>query len=63
MQSLNVHNELRDRRPPLAFDADGFLLDPGTWNQQVARMIAEMDDIGPWARITGRSSTICGSTV
>jgi tRNA 2-thiouridine synthesizing protein E len=47
MQSVNVHDELRDRRPPLAFDADGFLLDPGTWNQQVARMIAEMDDIGP----------------
>lgn len=33
--------------PPLHFDEDGFLTDAQRWSKQVARMIAEMDGIGP----------------
>jgi tRNA 2-thiouridine synthesizing protein E len=47
MQTPNIQQGLHDHRPPLVFDADGFLVDPSTWSQQVARMLAEMDDIGP----------------
>ena len=47
MQTPNIQQGPRDHRPPLVFDADGFLVDPSTWSQQVARRLAEMDDIGP----------------
>lgn len=32
--------------PPLAFDEDGFLLDPHAWTKETSRLIAEMDGIG-----------------
>lgn len=33
--------------PALDFDEDGFLPDAQRWSKQTARMIAEMDGIGP----------------
>lgn len=33
--------------PPLDFDEDGFLTNAQRWSKQVARIIAEMDGIGP----------------
>ena len=31
----------------LAFDADGFLINPAQWNEQVAQAIAAVDGVGP----------------
>ncbi len=31
----------------VAFDRDGFLLEPGVWNEEVARRIAAADGLGP----------------
>jgi tRNA 2-thiouridine synthesizing protein E len=33
--------------PPLAFDQDGFLLNPGDWSKDISRQIAAMDGVGP----------------
>jgi tRNA 2-thiouridine synthesizing protein E len=33
--------------PPLHLDEDGFLLDPEAWTEETARLIAEMDGVGP----------------
>jgi TusE/DsrC/DsvC family sulfur relay protein len=46
MHIQNIQQEPRHHSPPLAFDEDGFLVDPSTWSQQTAFMIADMDDIG-----------------
>jgi tRNA 2-thiouridine synthesizing protein E len=35
------------RHPPVEFDEDGFLLDPRKWSRATARMLAELDGIGP----------------
>ena len=32
--------------PPIDLDEDGFLRDPRQWNMQVARMLADMCDVG-----------------
>ena len=32
--------------PPVDLDEDGFLRDPAHWSMQVARMLAEMYDVG-----------------
>ncbi len=31
----------------IAVDADGFLVDPGQWNEAVAERLAEADGVGP----------------
>jgi tRNA 2-thiouridine synthesizing protein E len=31
---------------PFFFDEDGFLFDPSTWTQELAREIARLDDLG-----------------
>jgi tRNA 2-thiouridine synthesizing protein E len=33
--------------PPVEFDEDGFILEPRRWTRQTARMLAELDGIGP----------------
>jgi TusE/DsrC/DsvC family sulfur relay protein len=35
------------RLQDLAFDGDGFLMDPTQWNEQVAQAIAAVDGVGP----------------
>ena len=47
MQTRDIQQAPHAHRPLLAFDADRFLLDPSVWSQQMARTIAEMDDMGP----------------
>ena len=47
MYEQEVQQDAADSKPALAFDEDGFLIDPSQWNKQAAKMIAAMDDIGP----------------
>jgi TusE/DsrC/DsvC family sulfur relay protein len=47
MHTPDIQQQPYEHRPLFAFDADGFLLDPNVWSQQMARMIAQMDDVGP----------------
>jgi tRNA 2-thiouridine synthesizing protein E len=47
MQEKSTLEDLKTGKPALDFDEDGFLRDPHSWNKQAARIIAEMDDIGP----------------
>ncbi len=47
MQEQQPRQETQAHKHALQLDQDGFLLDPHSWNKQMARMIAEMDEIGP----------------
>jgi len=47
MQAQNEHQEARPEKHHIDFDPDGFLVDPHAWNKQMARVIAERDELGP----------------
>jgi len=55
MSQTRANEQLHSRKSrPLPMDEDGFLIDPGLWNQGMARVIARLegvDSLGPdhWA--------------
>ena len=47
MQEQETQQESLPGTHNISLDQDGFLLDPHSWNKQMARIIAEHDEIGP----------------
>jgi len=47
MATKGLHQDKAPRHPPVEFDDDGFLLYPRRWSRSTARMMAELDGIGP----------------
>ncbi len=47
MSQTSIHEAISPRHRALPVDEDGFLIDPTLWNAGMARVIAEMDDVGP----------------
>ncbi|MCG6897903.1 MAG: TusE/DsrC/DsvC family sulfur relay protein [Thiocapsa sp.] len=50
MTQAAIHQQSRSARRPLPLDEEGFLLDPTLWNAGMARVIAELDGVGPLAQ-------------
>ncbi len=56
MTTANLQQGTSTTTVPLEFDEDGFLKEPGTWTKETARLIADLDGLGPlgpdhWALI------------
>lgn len=47
MTRAATHRQSRSAHRPLPLDETGFVLDPGLWNAGMARVLAELDGVGP----------------
>jgi TusE/DsrC/DsvC family sulfur relay protein len=47
MSQTAVRQQTQPKHRALPVDEDGFLIDPALWNAGMARVIAELEDVGP----------------
>ena len=47
MTQTAVRSQTPHKHRPLPVDEDGFLIDPTDWNAGMARVMADLDEIGP----------------
>lgn len=47
MTQTHSHARMHAHHRPLPVDAEGFLIDPTLWNPGMARVMAELDEVGP----------------